>query len=163
MYDSVHIKENIRTQTCTEKRSCEATGRRWPSTGNGERPQQKQVCCGHLDVLLPELSENKFMLSHYIYRTDAEAPILRPPDAKSQFTGKRPWCWERLKAGGEGDNRGWDDWMASLTPWTWVWASSGSWWWTGKAEVLQPLGSQRIRYDWVTDLCLVFRLWIVFC
>ena len=45
---------------------------------------------------------------------------------------KRPWCWERLKAGGEGDDRGWDGWMASLTWWTWVWASSGSWWWTGK-------------------------------
>ena len=38
---------------------------------------------------------------------------------------KRPWCWERLRAGGEGDNRGWDDWMVSLTQWTWVWVSSG--------------------------------------
>ena len=45
---------------------------------------------------------------------------------------KRPWCWERLKAGGEEDDRGWDGWMASLTQWTWVWASSGSWWWTGR-------------------------------
>ena len=45
---------------------------------------------------------------------------------------KIPWCWERLKAGGEGDDRGWDGWMASLTRWTWVWASSGSSWWTGK-------------------------------
>ena len=44
---------------------------------------------------------------------------------------KRPWCWERLKAGGEGDDRDWDGWMASLTWWTWVWASSGSWWWQG--------------------------------
>ena len=43
---------------------------------------------------------------------------------------KRPWCWERLKAGEEGDDRGWNSWMASLTRWTWVWASSGSWWWT---------------------------------
>ena len=45
---------------------------------------------------------------------------------------EKPWCWERLKAGGEGDNRGWDGWMASLTQWTWVWVSSGSWWQTGK-------------------------------
>ena len=45
---------------------------------------------------------------------------------------ERPWCWERLKAKGEGDYRGWDGWMASLTWWTWVWASSGNWWWTGK-------------------------------
>ena len=45
---------------------------------------------------------------------------------------KRPWCWERLKTGGEGDNRGWDGWMARLTRWTWVWVSSRSWWWTEK-------------------------------
>ena len=45
---------------------------------------------------------------------------------------KRPWCWERLKAGGKGDDRGWDGWMTSPTLWTWVWASSGSWWWPGK-------------------------------
>ena len=53
---------------------------------------------------------------------------------------KRPWCWERLKAGGDGDDREWDAWMASPTQWTWVWASSRSWWWTGKPGVLQPWG-----------------------
>ena len=53
---------------------------------------------------------------------------------------KRPWCWERLKAGEEGDNRGWDSWMASLTQWTWVWVSSGSWWWTGNLECCSPWG-----------------------
>ena len=63
---------------------------------------------------------------------------------------KRPWCWERLKAGGEGDHRGWEGCMASLSRWTWVWTSSGSWWWTGKPEVLQSMGSQRVRHDWVT-------------
>ena len=51
---------------------------------------------------------------------------------------KKPWCWERLKVGGEGDNRGWDDWMASLTQWTWVWVYTRSWWWTGRPRVLQP-------------------------
>ena len=60
---------------------------------------------------------------------------------------KRPWCWERLKAGGEGDDRGWDDWMASPTWWTWVWASSGSWWWTGKPGMLQPMRSQRVGHN----------------
>ena len=65
---------------------------------------------------------------------------------------KRPWCWERLKARGEGDNRGWDGWMASLTRWTWVWVSSGSWWWTGKPGVLHCIGSQRVRHDWETEL-----------
>jgi len=55
---------------------------------------------------------------------------------------KLPWCWERLKAGGEGDDRGWDGWMASLTQWTWVWVNSGSWWWTGRLGVLQFMGPQ---------------------
>ena len=50
------------------------------------------------------------------------------------------------------DDRGWDGWMASLTQWTWVWADSGSWWWTGKCGMLQSMGSQRVRYDWVTEL-----------
>ena len=57
---------------------------------------------------------------------------------------KRPWCWERLKVGGEGDDRGWDGWMTSPTRWTWVWASSGSWWWTGRPGMLQSLGLQRV-------------------
>ena len=64
---------------------------------------------------------------------------------------KRPWCWQRLKAGGEGDDRGWDDWMASLTQWTKVWVNSGSWWWTGWPSRLQSTGSQRVRHDWVID------------
>ena len=57
-----------------------------------------------------------------------------------------------LKAGREGDDRGWDGWMASLTQWTWIWASSGSWLWTGRPGVLQSMGLQRVRYDWVTEL-----------
>ena len=65
---------------------------------------------------------------------------------------KRPWWWERLKAGGEGDDRGWDGWMASPTRWTWVWVSSGSWWRTGKPGVLQSMRSQRVGHDWVTEL-----------
>ena len=67
---------------------------------------------------------------------------------------ERPWCWERLKEGGEGDNRGWDGWMASLTRWLGVWISSGSWWWTGKPGVLQSMGSQRIGHNWATELIL---------
>jgi len=65
---------------------------------------------------------------------------------------ERPWCWEGLTAGREGDNRGWDGWMASSTRWTWVWVNSGSWWWTGRPGMLQFLGSQRVRHDWVTEL-----------
>ena len=65
---------------------------------------------------------------------------------------KRPWCWERLKAGGEGDDRGWDGWMASPTPGTWVWVNFRSWQWTGRPGVLQSMGSQRVGHDWATEL-----------
>ena len=65
---------------------------------------------------------------------------------------KRPWCWERLKAGGEGDDRGWDGWIASLIRWTWVWVNSRSWWWTGRPGVLQSMGLQRVWHDWATEL-----------
>ena len=65
---------------------------------------------------------------------------------------KRLWSWERLKAGGEGDDRRWVGWMASPTQWTWVWVSSESWWWTRKPWVLQPMVSERVRHNWVTEL-----------
>ena len=65
---------------------------------------------------------------------------------------KRPWCWEGLGAGGEGDDRGWDGWMASPTLCTWVWVNSGSWCWTGRPCVLWFMGSQRVGHDWATEL-----------
>ena len=69
---------------------------------------------------------------------------------------KRLWCWEGLGAGGEGDDRGWDGWMASLTRWTWVWVNSGSWWWTGRPGMLQFMGLQRVGHDWATELNWMF-------
>ena len=78
---------------------------------------------------------------------------------KELIPWKGPWCWERLKAGGEGDDRGWDGWMASPTQWTWVWANSGSWWWTGRPGLLQSMGSQRVGHDWATEQ-LVSSLWL---
>ena len=65
---------------------------------------------------------------------------------------KRLWCWEGLGAGGEGDDRGWDGWMASLTQWTWVWVNSGGWWWTGRPGVLWFMGSKIVGHDWATEL-----------
>ena len=65
---------------------------------------------------------------------------------------KRPWWWEKYKAGGERDGRGWDGWMASLTRWTRVWVNSRSWWWTGKPGMLQSMGLQRVGHNWVTEL-----------
>ena len=87
-------------------------------------------------------------------RTDAEAetPILWPPDVKSQLIGKDSDAGERLKAGREGDDRGWGGWMTSLTRWTWVWVNSGSWWWTERPGVLRFMWSQRVGHDWVTEL-----------
>ena len=83
---------------------------------------------------------------------------------------KRPWCWERLKARGEGDDRGWDGWMASPTQWTWVWANSRRWWRTGKPGVLQSMGSQRVGCGLATErkqyptYCIIYtwELFIVF-
>ena len=88
----------------------------------------------------------------FIGRTDAKAEttILWPPHVKSWLIGK-DWCWERLGAGREGDDR-WDGWKASPTPWIWVWMNSGGWWWTGRPGVLQFMGSQRVGHDWVTVL-----------
>ena len=85
----------------------------------------------------------------FIGRTDAEAetPILWPPHVNSWLIGK-----EGLGAGGGGDNRGWDGWMASPTQWAWVWVNSVSWCWTGRPGMLQFMGSQRVRHDWATEL-----------
>ena len=84
--------------------------------------------------LMPKLKVQYF--GHLMQRTDSF---------------EKPWCWERLKAGGEGDDRGWDGWMAPLTQWTWVWTSSGSWWLTRRPGVLQSMGSQRVGHDWVLN------------
>ena len=110
-----------------------------------------------------------------IGRTDAEVetPTLWPPDVKNWLIGKDPDGWERLKAG-EGDDRGRGGWMASLTQWTWVWACSRSWWWTGKPDMLQPMWLQRVGHDWVIELtdwnlymkfyqCNSFRVFSLFC
>ena len=64
---------------------------------------------------------------------------------------KRPWCWERLREGGDEVNKGWDGWMASLTQWTWIWASSRKWWRSEEPGVLQSMRSQRVRHDSATE------------
>ena len=64
---------------------------------------------------------------------------------------KRPWCWERLRAGGEGDDQRWDGWMVSPTQWSWVGVNSRSWRWTGRPGVLQSMGWQRVGHDWATE------------
>ena len=98
-----------------------------------EKTLESPLDCKEIQPIHPKGNQSWI----FIGRTDAkaEAPILWPPDARNSHL-KRPWCWERLKVGGEGDDRGWDGWMASPTQWTWVWVNSGSWWWTGRPGVL---------------------------
>ena len=110
------------------------------------------------DIQLVNPKGNQFWI--FIEMTDAEAetPRVWPPDVKNWLTGKDPDAgkdWrqeEKGKAGGEGDSRGWDGWMASWTQWTWVWVGSRSWWWSGRPGVLQFMGWQRVGHDWVTEL-----------
>ena len=75
---------------------------------------------------------------------------------------KRLWCCEGLGAGGEGDDRGWEGWMASPTRWTWVWVNSGSWWWTGRPGMLRFMGSQTVGHDWATELNWMFSFITIF-
>ena len=85
----------------------------------------------------------------FIGKTDVEAetPILWPPDVKNWLIGKDPDAGKI-----EGDDRGWDGWMASPTLWTWVWVNCGSWWWTARPGVLQSMGLQRVGHNWATEL-----------
>ena len=102
----------------------------------------KEIQPSNLKEISPEYSLEGLMLKLQYFTTWCEEPTH----------WKRPWCWERLKAGGEGDDRGWDGWMAWPTWWIWVWAGSESWWWTGKPGMLQSIGLQRVGHNWVTEL-----------
>ena len=105
-----------------------------------EKTLESLLDCKEIQPVNPKRNQSWI----FIGRTDAEAEAL-------VHWKIRPGCWERLKAGGEGDDRGWDDWMASPTQWTRVWASSGSWWRTGKTGMLQSTGLQRVGYDRATE------------
>ena len=114
-----------------------------------EKTVESPLDCKEIQAVHPKGNQSWVFIG--MTDVEAEAPILWPPEAKSQLFGKRPWCWERLKARGEGDDRGWDGWMASPTRRTWVWVNSGSWWWTGRPGVLQATGSQWHRYNLVSE------------
>ena len=126
-----------------------------------EKTLENLLDCKEIQWVNPERNQPWI----FIGRTDAEAetPITLATRCKELTHWKRPWCWERLRAGGEGDDRGWDGWMASPTWWTWVRASSSSWWWTVKHGVLQFMGSQRVGQDWVTELNWVPPPYLWFC
>ena len=118
-----------------------------------EKPLASPLDCKEIRPVYPKGNQSWV----FIGRTDTEAetPILWPPHAELTHW-KRPWCWEGLEAGGEGDDRGRDGWMASPTQCIWVWVNSRSWWWTGRPGVLQFMGSQRVGHDWATELNWMF-------
>ena len=96
------------------------------------------------------------------YNAETEAPILWSIWCEEPTHGKRPWCWERLRAGEEWDDRRWDVWMASSTRWTWVWVNSRNWWWTGRPGILQFMGSQIVGHNWATELNWIeLKSWVI--
>ena len=115
-----------------------------------EKTLESPLDCKEIQPVHPKGNQSRIVT----VRTDAEVqtPNTLATCWKKLTYLKRPWCWERLKAGGDGDNKGWDDWMESPTLWTWVWVSSRSWWWTGRPAVLQSTVSQRVGHDWVIEL-----------
>ena len=116
-----------------------------------EKTLESPLDCKEIQLVHPKGNQSWIFIRKTDDEAETEAPILWPPDTKNWLIGKDP-DWERLKAGGEGDDKGWNSWMASLTWWTWIWSSSAGWWWTGKPGVLRSMGSQRVRHDWVTEL-----------
>ena len=101
----------------------------------------KKISHGHsLEGLMLKLKLQYF--AHLMQRNDSLEKIL---------------MLERSKAGVEWDDRGWDEWMVSPTQWTWVWVSSGSWWWTGNPGVLQSMELQRVGHNWVTELKNIYE------
>ena len=117
----------------------------WPLVGWLQNRQLSYTLyshSGHGPALTPRVGQEMVQLSSNSLATSC----------KELIHWRRPWCWERLKVGGEGDDRGWDGWMASPTQWTGVWAGSGSWWWTGRPDVLQSMGSPRVGHDWEIEL-----------
>ena len=115
-----------------------------------EKSLESPLDCKEIQAIHPKGNQSW----KFIERTEVEARtlILWPPDAEEPTHLKGLWCWQRLKAGGEGDNRGWNGWMASSSQWIWVWVSSRNWWWTGRPDVLQSMGSQWVAHDWATEL-----------
>ena len=111
-----------------------------------EKTLESPLYCKEMKSVNPKVNQSWI----FIGRTDAKAPMLWPPCVKSQMIGKEPdagkgWRLEEKRV------IWWDGWMPSLTQWTWVWTNSGRWWRTGKAGMLQSMGSKRVRHSWTTE------------
>ena len=113
-----------------------------------EKTLESPLDCKEIQSLHPKGNQNKYSLEGMMLKLKLQSfgHLMRRADS-----WKRPWCWERWRAGGEGDDRGWDGWMASLTQWTWVWGDSGKWWRTEKPGMLQSMRLQRVGHDLATQ------------
>ena len=122
-----------------------------------EKILESPLDCKEIQPVPPKVNQSWIFVGKT--DTEAETPILWPPDVKNWRIWKKPWCWEGLGAGGEGNDRRWDGWMASLTQWTWVWACPGSWWWTGRPAdtYTARICTQMWLSDW-TELKWTFPL-----
>ena len=115
-----------------------------------EKTLESPLDCKEIQPVYPKGNQSWIFIGRT--NVEAETPILLATWCKKLTHLKRRWCWERLQVGGEGDNRGWNSWMASLTQWIWVWLNSRNWWWRGRPGMLQSMGLQRVGDDWATEL-----------
>ena len=113
-----------------------------------------ELCCWRRLLRVPLTARRSYrsILKEISPKYSLEGLMLWPPDEKNWLNGKDPDTGERLKAGGEGNDRGWDGWMSSPSGWTWVWESSGVWCWTGKPCMLQQKKKKKTGHYWVTEL-----------
>ena len=114
-----------------------------------EKTLESPLDCKEIQPVNPKGNQSWLFIERA--NPEAEAPILWLPDVKNWLIGKDPDPGKDWRLEEKGDYRGWDGRMASLTQWTWVWASSGRWWRTGKLGVLQSMGLKRVRHNWVTE------------
>ena len=124
----------------------------WPQHAHNFSYPQHPMLPTHYHSLPPQVCYNMTLKSCSPWSSRMLSQFPNP--TVSQAMNHFPTCppIPSTKAEGEGYSRGWDGWMASLTQWTWVWVSSGSWWWMGKPDVLQSMGSQKVGHDWATEL-----------
>ena len=115
-----------------------------------EKTLESPLDCKEIQLVHPKGGQSWV----FIGRTDVEVetPSTLATSCEGLTHWKILWRWEGLGTGGEGDDRGWDGWMASRTQWTWVWVNSGSWWWTGRPGILWFMGWQTVGHDWETEL-----------
>ena len=129
-----------------------------------EKTLESPLDCKEIQPVHPKGNQSWIFIGRT--HTEAETPILWPPDGEELTHLKRPWCWERLKVGGEEDDRGWAGWMASLTQWTWVWVNSRSWWCMGKPGVLQSIRlqswTQLSNWTELTELKTLYKVGIYY-